>query len=241
MDVRMPEMDGIEATRQRCLGGEEPAPRILILTTFDLDEYVYDALRRARAGSCSRTSAPRSSSTPSGSWQAATRSSRRRHQAPDRGVRAASSPARSPGPTQRLAALTAREKEVLGASCADGLSNREIAERLVFSDETVKTHVSTCSAEARAPRPGAGRRASRTSPASSSRAPERGSRRARGTDRGPRSGTLDPCRDAASTGSGARAASRRSARRTLPCGRRTCGGSSRSSGATAPGSPSSAG
>ena len=59
MDVRMPGVDGIEATRR--LAEDADPPRVLILTTFDLDEYVYDALRAARAGSCSRTS-PRSAS-----------------------------------------------------------------------------------------------------------------------------------------------------------------------------------
>ena len=76
MDVRMPGMDGIEATRQLAGAGRR-GPRILILTTFDLDEYVYDALaRRAPAASCSRTSPPSGSSRPSGSSPPARRCSR---------------------------------------------------------------------------------------------------------------------------------------------------------------------
>ena len=64
MDIRMPNLDGIEATRRIAKG--DRSPRVLILTTFDLDEYVYEALRAARAASCSKTSAPTSSCTQSG-------------------------------------------------------------------------------------------------------------------------------------------------------------------------------
>ena len=78
MDVRMPELDGIAATRE-IVGDRDGAPRVLILTTFDLDEYVYDALAAGRrAGFCSRTSARSSSRTRSASWPAARRCSRRR-------------------------------------------------------------------------------------------------------------------------------------------------------------------
>ena len=62
MDVRMPRMDGIEATRR--IGQAGLPTRVLVLTTFDLDEYVYDALRAGRAGSCSRTSTAPGWSTP---------------------------------------------------------------------------------------------------------------------------------------------------------------------------------
>ncbi len=72
----MPGMDGIEATRQ--LAGSGPGgPRILILTTFDLDEYVYDALRTGASNFCSKTSPPSGSSTPCGSSRPARRCSPR--------------------------------------------------------------------------------------------------------------------------------------------------------------------
>jgi DNA-binding NarL/FixJ family response regulator len=68
MDVRMPSLDGIEATRQladaELADADDPGPRVLILTTFDLDGYVFDALRAGPAASCSRTSRPSGFSTP---------------------------------------------------------------------------------------------------------------------------------------------------------------------------------
>ena len=139
MDVRMPVMDGIEATRVIC-AGEEPLPRILILTTFDLDEYVYDALHAGASGFLLKD-------VPAESLFEAVR------------VIAAGDALLAPAITRRLIAefarlrprrelraeelsvLTPREKEILGL-LAEGLSNHEIAERLVLSDETVKTHVS---------------------------------------------------------------------------------------------------
>jgi Response regulator containing a CheY-like receiver domain and an HTH DNA-binding domain len=78
MDIRMPGVDGIEATRR--IVREEAAkhdPRVLILTTFDLDEYVVEAVRAGRAGSCSRTRRRRIWSPRSASWPTATRSWRR--------------------------------------------------------------------------------------------------------------------------------------------------------------------
>jgi DNA-binding NarL/FixJ family response regulator len=72
MDIRMPGMDGIEATRRLAGDGVQDPVRVLILTTFDLDEYVLSALRAGPAGSCSRTSRPRTWSTPSRWWPPAT-------------------------------------------------------------------------------------------------------------------------------------------------------------------------
>ena len=72
MDVRMPVMDGLQATRQIIAAGDG-VPRILVLTTFDLDDYVYEALRAAPAASCSRTPRPANSPRPCGWSRRATR------------------------------------------------------------------------------------------------------------------------------------------------------------------------
>jgi DNA-binding NarL/FixJ family response regulator len=140
MDVRMPVMDGIEATRQLCLDGEKPTPRILILTTFDLDEYVYDAVQAGASGFLLKdvraealfdavrvVAAGDALLAPAITRRLIAEFARLR---PRRELR-----------PDELSALTPREKEILGL-LAEGLSNREIAERLVLSDETVKTHVS---------------------------------------------------------------------------------------------------
>jgi DNA-binding NarL/FixJ family response regulator len=159
MDVRMPVMDGIEATR-RILGeaggvregagaasdvreGAKAAsggPRIIILTTFDLDEHVYDALSAGASGFLLKevtaerlfdavrvVAAGEALLAPTVTRRLITEFARQRPR-----------PAR---PSTRLAALTPRETEVLRL-IAEGLSNPEIARRLSVSEETVKTHVS---------------------------------------------------------------------------------------------------
>ncbi len=138
MDVRMPGMDGIEAARQ--LAGEG-RPRILILTTFDLDEYVYDALRAGASGFLLKDvtaerlfdavrviAAGDALLAPAVTRRLISEFARQRRQ-PD-----------VPSETA-LAALTPRETQVLRL-VAEGMSNPEIAARLVVTEETVKTHVS---------------------------------------------------------------------------------------------------
>jgi DNA-binding NarL/FixJ family response regulator len=139
MDVRMPGMDGIEATRQ--LTAAPAGPRILILTTFDLDEYVYDALRAGASGFLLKdvtaerlfdavrvVAAGEALLAPTVTRRLIGEFARLR-------PRAASQPAGA------LATLTPRETQVLRLVAA-GLSNPEIAARLVITEETVKTHVS---------------------------------------------------------------------------------------------------
>jgi DNA-binding NarL/FixJ family response regulator len=139
MDVRMPVMDGIEATR-RLTGDGDDGPRVLVLTTFDLDEYVYDALRFGASGFLLKDVAAERlfdavRVVAAGDALLAPAVTRRLI-----GEFARLRPRAEPRP-ERLQELTARETEVL-CLVAEGLSNAEIAERLVVSEETVKTHVS---------------------------------------------------------------------------------------------------
>ena len=139
MDVRMPRMDGIEATRQ-LVGPEPGGPRILILTTFDLDEYVYDALRAGASGFLLKdVTAERLFDAvrviAAGDALLAPTVTRRLISEFALQHRTAGAP-----PTA-LSSLTGREREVLRLM-AEGLSNLEIAARLVVTEETVKTHVS---------------------------------------------------------------------------------------------------
>ncbi|WP_405616912.1 response regulator [Streptomyces sp. NBC_00076] len=138
MDIRMPELGGIEATRR--ITDERPDIKVLVLTTFDLDEYVYEALRAGASGFLLKDAS-------ADQLAEAVR------------VVAAGDALLAPGITRRLIAefsrlgdrprtplkervggLTERETEVL-ALIAQGLSNAEIAERLVVAEQTVKTHV----------------------------------------------------------------------------------------------------
>jgi DNA-binding NarL/FixJ family response regulator len=136
MDVRMPIVDGIEATRQ-IVDGSENAPRVLVLTTFDLDEYVYEALRAGASGFLLKD-APEDQ-LPSGIRIVAGGASLFAPTVTRRLIErfAAAAPRSSPS---ALDELTPRELEVLHL-LARGLSNAEIAAELVLSEHTAKTHV----------------------------------------------------------------------------------------------------
>jgi DNA-binding NarL/FixJ family response regulator len=140
MDIRMPRMDGLEATRQISAEERLAGVRVLMLTTFDLDEYVYQALRVGASGFLLKD-------TPPADLLAAIRvvAAGDALLAPGITRRLIAEFARRPDPTRvapaALAALTDREREVL-ALVAHGLSNAEIAERLVVSQATSKTYVS---------------------------------------------------------------------------------------------------
>ena len=138
MDIRMPRLDGIEATRRLAVQGEK-APKVLVLTTFDLDEYVYQALRAGAAGFLLKDTPPRQlaeavRTIAAGESLLAPAVTKRLI---ERYV------SRPPGDTarrERFAELTERELEVLQL-ITRGLSNAEIGARLFLSEATVKTHV----------------------------------------------------------------------------------------------------
>jgi DNA-binding NarL/FixJ family response regulator len=138
MDVRMPEMDGLEATRRIAASGAD-APKVVILTTFDLDDYVYEALRAGASGFLLKD-APRADLVAAirvaaaGDALLAPSVTKRLIEA-----FAARPAAVAPSPS-RLASLTPRERDIL-LLVARGLSNTEIAQDLVVSEATVKTHV----------------------------------------------------------------------------------------------------
>jgi DNA-binding NarL/FixJ family response regulator len=143
MDVRMPRMDGVEATRRICsaAGTAEAGPRVLILTTFDLDEYAFAALKAGASGFLLKDVPPAElvaaiRAVCGGDAVVAPTTTRRMI---DRfaSVLPSSQP---PLDTPELARLTDREREVL-LLIAEGLSNGEIAFRLSLSEATVKTHV----------------------------------------------------------------------------------------------------
>lgn len=138
MDIRMPELDGIEATRRLLAGANARHTKVLILTTFDLDEYVYEGLRAGASGFLLKDTPPEqlvaAIHVVAGGEALLSPSVTRRMI--EEFVRRPAPGARAAG----LDELTAREMEVL-TLMARGLSNAEIADDLVVSETTVKTHV----------------------------------------------------------------------------------------------------
>ena len=136
MDVRMPSMDGIEATRR--LAALDPQARVLILTTFDLDAYVYDALRAGASGFLLKDRPPEElvaavRVVAAGDALLAPSVTRRL-------IASFASRPDAPTPPPEVGELTDREREVL-VLMARGLSNGEIARELFVAETTVKTHV----------------------------------------------------------------------------------------------------
>ncbi|MEV3987388.1 response regulator transcription factor [Streptomyces sp. NPDC049837] len=140
MDIRMPGMGGIAATEKILAEAPDPAPKVLVLTTFDLDEYVYGALRAGASGFLLKDSGPERllaavAAVGGGDALFAPSVTRRLVEAFAR-----QAGGDRPQPPPDLDVLTARETEVLRLT-ARGLSNQEIAGELFISEATVKTHL----------------------------------------------------------------------------------------------------
>lgn len=140
MDIRMPGVDGLEATRRITTDESLGAVRVIMLTTFELDEYVFEALHAGASGFLLKEVEPeelRAAVRVVAQGEALLSPS-----VTQRLIREfVAQPSRLRPPPERLAELTEREREVM-ALVAQGLSNQEIAQRLVISPATAKTHVS---------------------------------------------------------------------------------------------------
>jgi DNA-binding NarL/FixJ family response regulator len=137
MDIRMPVLGGIDATR--VITSAESAPRVLVLTTFDLDDYVYDALRAGASGFLLKDATPEEilhAVRVVGGGEALLAPGVTRRLIAEFAARS------RPVPSPELDRLTPREREVL-LLVASGLTNAEIAQRLTLAGQTVKSHVSS--------------------------------------------------------------------------------------------------
>ncbi|WP_049567808.1 response regulator [Streptomyces sp. SBT349] len=139
MDIRMPEEDGLAATRRIVADERLAGVRVVILTTFDVDDYVYGALRAGASGFLVKDTEPME--LLHGIRVCARGDALIAPTATRRLIAEFAGRARQPDPSPRLNALTEREREVMGLVGA-GLTNDEIARRLVLSPATAKTHVS---------------------------------------------------------------------------------------------------
>ena len=139
MDVQMPRVDGLAATRRLLAGRRDPPLRVLMLTTFDLDRYVFEALKAGASGYLLKSTppellAPAIRTVAAGEALLAPSVTRRLIE------EFARRPTPPPGGPEELRELTSREREVL-TLIAHGRSNAEIAAELVLSQATIKTHV----------------------------------------------------------------------------------------------------
>ena len=138
MDIRMPGLDGLQATRQ--IAGDErlASLRVVILTTFELDEYVFEAMRAGASGFLVKHTEP--VELVRAVRVVATGDALLSPSVTRRLIREFASRAKAPPPADSLDVLTERERELVGL-VGEGLSNDEIAQRLVLSPATVKTHI----------------------------------------------------------------------------------------------------
>ncbi len=155
MDIRMPGVDGLEATRRIAADPELNGSKVIVLTTFELDEYVFDALRYGASGFLLKDTSP--AELLQAIRLVAEGAALLSPSVTRRVIREfASQPAKRLKPHPQLGTLTPREREIV-TLVAEGLTNDEIADRLVVSPATARTHVSRVDDQARRPRPGPAR------------------------------------------------------------------------------------